>query len=117
MLRKTRSVFFKEIEGKGDQDLVTYDILIDNNFENILSEIKTIFDKQNTEYRLLVAPMYCFNHPSLNPNDLSCLQRIFGKDKVFDYSGKNSFTTDYNNYSDPNHFGKCLGWDLIEAMY
>ena len=53
----------------------------------------------------------------INAKDLEILQDIFGQDKVFDYSGKNDITTDCYNFSDPNHFGLSVGWQIIEDLY
>lgn len=113
----TKAVFFKEIEGKTDLDLKENKPLITNAFFNQLKHIRAVFDKHQTNYRIIISPAYCYNHPKINANDLKILQDIFGKDKVFDYSGKNEITTDYNNFSDPNHFGLSVGWQIIEDIY
>ena len=113
----TRAVFFKEIEGKTDLDLKENKPQITSTLFVQLNHIKTVFDKHQTNYRIIISPAYCYNHPQINTNDLKILQDIFGKEKVFDYSGKNEITVDYNNFSDPNHFGLRVGWQIIEDIY
>ena len=113
----TRDVFFKEIEDKTDLDLKENEPLITNVFFNQLNHIKAVFDKHQTDYRIIISPAYCYNHPQINAEDLKILQDIFGENNVFDYSGKNEITIDYNNFSDPNHFGLSVGWQIIEDMY
>lgn len=114
---KTRSVFFKEIEGKTDLDLKESKPCITSTYYRQLTHMKAVFDKHQTDYRIVISPAYCYNHPRINADDLRILQEIFGKENVFDYSGKNEITTDYYNFSDPNHFGLNVGWQIIEDLY
>lgn len=114
---RTRTVFLNEIKGKSDADLNESKPLIVGTFLSQLNHIKDVFDKHCTNYRIVISPAYCYNHPRINAIDLKILQDIFGKEKVFDYSGKNDITTDYNNFSDPNHFGQSVGWQIIENIY
>lgn len=113
----TRTVFLKEIANKTEKDLKTSQPLITDNFLKQLLHIKAVFDKHNTDYKIVISPAYCYNHPAINKEDLMIIQNVFGKDKVYDYSGKNDITTDYNNFSDPNHFGLSVGWQIIEETY
>lgn len=113
----TRMVFFKEIENKTENDLKTSQRLISDGFLKQLKHIKNVFDKHHTAYRIVISPAYCYNHPSLNKEDLKIIQEVFGEDMVFDYSGKNDITTDCYNFSDPNHFGLSVGWRIIEDIY
>ena len=114
---KSKAVFLKQIEHKTDDDLHESEPLITEEFYAQLMHIKNVFDKHQTDYRIVVSPAYCYTHPSINPKDLAILQDIFGKDKVFNYSGKNDLTTDCYNFSDPNHFGSSVGWQIIEDIY
>lgn len=114
---KSKAVFLKQIEHKTDDDLQESEPLITEAFYAQLMHIKNVFDKHQTDYRIVVSPAYCYTHPSINPKDLAILQDIFGKDKVFNYSGKNDMTTDCYNFSDPNHFGSSVGWQIIEDIY
>lgn len=113
----TKSVFMKQIEHISDADLQISEPLINDDFLRQLIHIKDVFEKHHTDYRIVVSPAYCYTHPAINPKDLELLWEIFGSDRVFDYSGKNEFTADYNNFSDPGHFGPCVGWQIIEDMY
>jgi hypothetical protein len=114
---KSKDVFLKEISNKTDSDLVESKPLITEEFNRQLVHIKDVFVKHGTDYRIIISPAYCYTHPKINKNDLIILQDIFGKQKVFDYSGKNDITTDCYNFSDPNHFGLSVGWQIIEDIY
>ena len=36
---------------------------------------------------------------------------------MFDFSGREDITLDYKNFSDPNHFGLNIGWQMLEEIY
>lgn len=112
-----RKVFLKENAGKTDADLPTCEPVINKGFEQQLQHIMSIFARQGTDYRIVISPGYCYTSPKINIKDLEILYSIFGAENVFDFSGKNYMTEDYNNYSDPGHFGLWVGWHLIEDIY
>jgi len=114
---KTRMVFMKEIEGKTDNDLINSQSLISTDFLKQLRHIKNIFDKHHTNYKIVISPACCYTNPKINSMDLQILQDVFGKENVFDYSGKNNLTSDCYNFSDPGHFGLSVGWQIIEDIY
>lgn len=114
---KARQAFLKEIEEKTESDLKSSRPQITPSLLKQLKHIKSVFEKHHTNYKIIISPAYCYNHPAINKEDLKIIQNVFGKDKVFDYSGKNDITTDYNNFSDPNHFGLSVGWQIIEEIY
>lgn len=113
----SKASFLKQIENLSDADLQISEPLINDDFLRQLMHIKAVFDRHHTDYRIVVSPAYCYTNPAINPKDLALLREIFGSDRVFDYSGKNEMTADYNNFSDPGHFGPCVGWQIIEDMY
>jgi len=113
----SREVFMKGIDGKTESDVQVSSPLINKRFERQLRHIKVFFDRQGTDYRIVVTPGYCYNSLVLNRDDKRILEEIFGKDNVYDYTGYNCLNSDYNNYSDPGHFGLYVGWYIIEDMY
>ena len=88
---------------------------ITSEYEEILKEIKEIFIKHNTYYKLFVTPEY--SQININQCDLKILEDIFGKENVSDFSGKNSITEDKYNFMDVNHFDANAGWDILHAIY
>lgn len=112
-----KKTFFEEIKNKTDDDLLVSQPLINDDFKNMLIHIKSIFDIQRTNYIIILSPGYCYTQPKVNPEDLQTLQSVFGQDKVYDFTGKNELTSDYNNFSDPNHFGLCVGWKMMEQIF
>lgn len=113
----SRKAFFKEIEGRKGSEISVAQPILDEKFIECLWNIKSIFDKYNSNYEIIIAPYICYTSDAINPSDLYILQEIFGSGKVHNYSGKNSITEDYNNFSDTNHFGLCAGWMMIEEVF
>ena len=113
----SRKNFLKANERKTDADLVEYKPVITQKMIVKLEHIKAVFDSHHTNYYILISPTYCYTNPCINRKDLKVLQSIFGEDRVINYSGKNEFTSDYNNFSDPEHFGLSVGWQIIEDIY
>ena len=73
--------------------------------------------RHNTDYRIIITPGYRYQFPVISTLDLDLLRSVFGNDAVFDFSGREDMTSDYNNFSDPNHFGSRIGWQIIEEVY
>lgn len=113
----TRNSFYARINGKTLEDVKTSSPIIDKSKKQILKEIKAIFDKQQTNYAIVISPGICYTSFSINPTDLQILKLIFGNDNVYNYAGINEFTTDANNFSDPGHFGRRVGFLIIQDIY
>ncbi len=114
---KNRKVFLKQIEGVSEADLQVSEPLITGGFQKQLRHIKAVFDKHHTDYRIVISPAYCYTHPSISPHDLDILKEIFGSDRVYDYSEKSELTSDCYNFTDADHFGLSVGWQIIEEIY
>lgn len=114
---KKRKEFLRDNAFRTETDIKTSKELITEKHIQQLNRIKDVFNKHDTEYRIIITPGYCYSYPTISPVDLNILYSIFGTEKVFDYSGKNVLTSDYNNYSDPNHFGLYVGYKIIENIY
>lgn len=112
-----RAAFLKEIQCKTDADLVESQPLIRGSFVEQLKHIKAVFDRNGTDYRILITPGYCYTSPRISPEDALLLKTVFGDENVFNFSGKNSLSSDYNNFSDSGHFGLYVGWYMIEECY
>lgn len=83
--------------------------------ETLLKNIADLFDRHNTSLRIIISPDY--NQKKLNPSDLDILNKIFGHECVFDFSGINEYTTDYHYYYEQGHYRPVLGNLLLDAIY
>lgn len=90
-------------------------VLIDVNQREMLTEIKKIFDTNNTHYKIIINPLY--NQIKLNPSDLHNLEAIFGKENVYDFSGVNEFTRSKYNYYEKSHFRPLVGDSIMGIIY
>jgi hypothetical protein len=80
-----------------------------------LLEMKSVFDKYQTNYRIVVSPLY--DQVSLNRADLAALEEVFGKDRVFDYSGANQITREMRNFYDAGHYRPFVADDIMREIY
>lgn len=112
----TRRTFFEKIAHSYNKVPVS-DPLITEQFESQMRHIKAILDAEQTDYHIIITPAPCYTCQAINPNDLALLKIIFGAERVHNYSGKNEMTEDYNNFSDPGHFGLRVGYIIIKDIY
>lgn len=112
----TRRTFFEKIAHSGEVVRVS-EPLINKCFEGQLLHMRAILEENHTDYHVIITPAPCYTNPSINPEDLDILQEVFGVERVHNYSGKNAYTEDYNNFSDPSHFGLRVGFLVIEDIY
>lgn len=81
----------------------------------MLSQIKELIDKSNTNCKIVISPLY--NQIKFNPEDLLILQHIFGSDEVYDFSGVNEFTSDTFNYYENSHYRPMLCDKILSIIY
>ena len=95
-------------------DMVSEEALDDERKE-MLKEIKSVFDAQKTDYRIVIGPQY--DQVKINPFDLQFLCDVFGKNHVFDYSGVNKWNEDYHNYYETSHYRPCVANEIMSLVY
>lgn len=83
--------------------------------KKILNKIKALFDADDTEYKIVINPLY--DQIKLNPQDLDYLRKLFGKENVFDYSGINDITDDYKNYYETSHYRPVVTKRILKEIY
>ena len=83
--------------------------------KQMLQEINTVFKKHRTNFKIIVNPLY--NQQKLNEHDLSYLNSLFGKERVFDFSGINDFTNDFHNYYEESHYRPHIARKVLEIIY
>ncbi len=115
--RTSRAAFFKNYVDNPNVIVPVSESLIDDTMIESMKHIREVFRRHETDYRIIVTPGYCYQFPAISSQDLGSLKSIFGEDTVFDFSGRLDLTSDYNNFSDPNHFGPRIGWQMIEEIY
>jgi hypothetical protein len=89
--------------------------VIKDSQRRMLEKIKNIFTKHHTNYRIVISPQY--DQIKFNPEDLRYLEDLFGKDFVFDFSGRNTLTENYKNYYDKFHYRPQVARQIMEIIY
>ena len=113
----TRQTFLAEADNRSENDVRMADAVITTRMEGILQDIYAVFERQHTDYHIIITPVYRYTNPYLNPEDLEVLHRVFGSDRVWDFTTDKKVTSDYNDFFDPVHFGTRLGWLMLRDIY
>ncbi|MBK8586032.1 MAG: hypothetical protein IPN88_11670 [Bacteroidetes bacterium] len=93
----------------------SYSICIGENQKMMLMNMKKIFDKHQTSYRIVISPLY--DQLNLNEADVTYLKTIFGEKNVYDFSGINKFTSDYKNYYESSHYRPKVANEIMDSIY
>lgn len=80
----------------------------------MLKEVKRILEKNNTNYKVVLSPLY--EQIKFNNSDLLLLENEFGNN-LYDFSGKNSFTDNKTNYYETSHFRPNVGDSILKIIY
>ena len=81
----------------------------------LLMEMREILDRQKSNYRLVVSPLY--DQVKLAPVDIETLRTVFGEDKVFDFSGVNELTSSVENYYETSHYRPVVARAIMSILY
>lgn len=87
---------------------------IDYDFEVMLIEIKHILEKRKTNYKIVAGPLY--DQVKFSPHDKAILVKLFGQN-FYDYTGKNKFTDNKENYYETSHYRPTVGEVVLKEIY
>jgi len=79
----------------------------------ILQNIKSILNKNKTNYYIIIAPLY--NQKKFNQSDSIKLADVFDNN-IYDFSGVNKFTQNPYNYIDLKHFRDLISKQIIDSV-
>lgn len=82
--------------------------------KEFLLGIKAVLDAEKTNYKIIISPLY--EQIKLHRSDDSMLNTIFGN-RYYNFSGKNAFTDNQNNYYEANHFTPKAGDRILKVIY
>jgi hypothetical protein len=80
-----------------------------------LAALRRIFDKQGTEFRLIISPHW--DEICIHPDDLNKLHALFGDGVVSDFTGRNEISKDRRNFYDAGHVRPRVADQMLEAVY
>jgi len=105
----------KDLFYQRDSIIADYKPQITTKQRTMLNEIVSIFLKQHTNYKIVISPLYSQN--KMNNSDVAILQNTFGKERVYNFSGKNSFTAKKENYYENSHYRPFVGDSILNIIY
>jgi hypothetical protein len=80
-----------------------------------LELVADAFKRNKTNYKVIIAPLY--DQRAYNLKDKALLEKYFGKNNVYDYSGKNELTNYLGNYYEGSHFKPVVGKKIMQEIY
>lgn len=89
--------------------------VIKTQHREMLETIKSILDRHNTDFRIIISPLY--DQRPFSQSDLDVLYELFSKERVFDFSGTNEFTEDLHNYYEPLHYRPAVATSIMNIVY
>jgi len=108
---KKRNIFFiRDQKGKNYTTQCIKDVQ-----KKYFEEIKMIFEKNKTNYLIIISPVY--DQKYLNMTDLHYLENLFGKKNVLDFSGVNEYTNSIYNYYETIHYRPVVGRQILKNYY
>jgi hypothetical protein len=97
------------------KNMGTSKVVIGGKQKLMLEKIHDIFIERHTNYKLIISPHY--TEVQLNPEDLHYLEGLFGKENVFDFSGKNEIADDKHNFYDGGHYRPQVARYILSIVY
>lgn len=81
---------------------------------SMLKSIKQILQKNHTQYKVVVSPLY--EQCRLAGNDQKILRGLFGSN-LFDLAGKNKFSDPAGNFYETSHYRPHVGDQIMALIY
>ncbi len=78
-----------------------------------LSKIKTLLDKHQTQYYVIITPLY--DQLKFSDEDYHVLSSYFGE-HLYDFSGISEITNDASNYPDKVHFLRHISKEMLDSV-
>ncbi len=93
----------------------TSNILIETEDIEYLKQIKKLLVEEGAKYKIIIS--LAFDQQKMNELNIKLLTEIFGKENVFDFSGKNEIAADSSFFYERLHFRPIAGDLLLKKVY
>ena len=80
-----------------------------------LKTIKNIFEKHKTKYKIVISPVY--DQIPMEKAQIELLENLFGKENIYNFSGKNQYTQPIHNYYESSHYRPNVANDILDIIY
>lgn len=104
-----------EFYGRTDSAMHEYLPVVSEKCFQLLSQVADNFKSSGTEYRIIVSPLY--DQKKINRSDLKRIKEIFGEKQVFDFSGRNYFTSNILHYYETSHYRPIVADSILKLLY
>ena len=81
----------------------------------LLTEISEILKKDKCKIKIVISPLY--NQLKLSAKDIKILSNLFGRENVFNFSGINFITNNYQNYYENSHYRPHVAEYIMKEIY
>ncbi len=81
----------------------------------MLEDIRASFGRLHTDYRVVVSPD--FARARLNPSDVAVLHKLFGADRVHDFSRDPDLGLDVRDWYDTSHYRPTIARKVLRRVY
>lgn len=88
---------------------------IDSLQKSMLTEMRQIFDRNHTDYRIIIGPDW--QRDNIAPEDLNILTETFGHDHVYNLSQWHQITDSQHNFYDHTHYRPHIAKAIIDSIY
>lgn len=82
---------------------------------NQLEIMRDILKKHKSNYKIVISPVY--DQIPMEPAHLKLLEQLFGKENIYNFSGKNAFTENIANYYESSHYKPCVANQILKIIY
>jgi len=107
--------YSKPIFYERSEHLQTSDCQIKEEQYRMLSTVAGILTKHQTNYKIIIGPDYA--QKKYCEEDTNVLVNLFGKENVYDFSGKNKITESKYNYYEKSHYRPHVGDSIMKYIY
>ncbi len=80
-----------------------------------LLAIKNVFEKHNTRFKIIISPIY--DQVPMEKEQIELLEQIFGKEYIYNFSGKNQFTEPIYNFYENSHYRPHVANEIMKIIY
>jgi hypothetical protein len=96
-------------------DTIKYESIIKLQQVKYLTELQHIIKINKINIKIIISPL--FSQRKINTNDMNILINIFGKENIFDFSGKNRITENLSNYYEASHYRPHVDNQIMDSIY
>lgn len=80
-----------------------------------LNRIKAIFEKHKTHFKIVISPLY--NQIPMESQHVDLLNKVFGSENIYNFSGKNEWTEPVYNFYETSHYRPHVAHAIMELIY